>query len=216
MADGFEDSYHGTVAGTASIPAALGKAEPNLEDDFVRFYREQQPHVLHFLLRRGLQHQVAEDLTQEVFLRAYRAFAAFEHNGIPGAETKWVNTIALRLWHNWHRDHLTEASQLPITDVEAEGEDEEGFDPPDPEAVDVVQKLILEELQSAMPGRLAQLPPGQQEVLRLWIEGKSYEQICAATGKSMQNVKATLHKAKEKLADLVRQLHRPHNARPVS
>jgi RNA polymerase sigma-70 factor (ECF subfamily) len=212
MADGFNDSYSGAFAIPIPPAAPLAVTNPNYGEDFDRFYREQWPRVRRFLQSRRLQPQVVEDLTQETFLRAYRGFPKFSKRGISAAEASWVRTIAVRLWHNWHRDNLGEAGQMPVADPESE----ETFDPPDPEVVDVVQKLILEELQSAMPGKLAQLPPGQQEVLRLWIEGKSYEQICAATGKSMQNVKATLHKAKEKLAHLVRQLNWPHNARPVS
>jgi RNA polymerase sigma-70 factor (ECF subfamily) len=210
MADGFNDSYSGAFAMAAPSAASLAAAKLNLETEFDRFYREQRPHVLRFLRSRGLQPQVAEDLAQETFLRAYRAFSSFEKRGIPGAEYKWVRTIALRLWHNWHRDHLGEAGPMPAVDEDGE----EFFDPPDPEAVDVIEKLISEELRSTVPGRLAQLPPGQQEVLRLWIEGKSYEQICQDAGKTMQNVKATLHKAKLRLADLVRQLHSPPTARP--
>jgi RNA polymerase sigma factor (sigma-70 family) len=212
MADGFNDSYSGAFFAMAALFAApLPAAEPDLDQEFGRFYRAQWSRVLRFLQSQGLQPQVAEDLAQEIFVRAYRAFPSFEMKGLPGAETNWVRKIALRLLINWRRDQRGEAGPMP-----ADREGEERFDPPDSAVVDVVRKLISEELQAAVPGQLARLPPGQQEVLRLWIDGKSYEQICAETGKSMQNVKATLHKAKAKLADLVRQHLSPHTARPAS
>lgn len=175
-----------------------------LDADFSRFFREQLRHVRQFLRHRHLESHQVDDLAQEVFLRAYRAFPNFEKRGIAAAEAAWVSKIALRTWYNWYRDHRTE--NLLATEV---GDEEQPFDPPDPHAVDSSRRLIENELLAAIPGLLNLMPAGQREVLRWWLQGKTYEEICEQTGKSLQNVRATLHKAKAKLSDSLRQLDHP-------
>lgn len=204
MADGLDDAY-ASGAFAAIKPAGGGPpVSPDLDEDFSRFYLEQAPNVRAFLLRRRMSPQAADDLVQEVFIRAYRAFALFEKRGIPQAEAAWVSKIALRLWYNAHRDSRGE----PLLLVD-DGDPEHPFDLPDPKAVDSRQKAIDGELLARIPVYLRQLPEGQRQVLALWLEGKSYEEIVRLTGKQLQNVRATLHKAKAKLGESLRQLDGP-------
>src|SRR5450755_2178180 len=69
--------------------------------------------VLHFLHRMVQNKAVAEELTQEVFLRVYKARASYE----PTAKfTTWVFRIATHLAFNWIRDGRNEKSQTSLDD----------------------------------------------------------------------------------------------------
>ncbi len=119
-----------------------------------------------------------------------------------------MSKIALRLWYNAHRDARGE----PLLAVD-DADPEHPFDPPDLKAVDSRQRVIESELLARIPTLLRQLPTGQREVLGQWLAGKTYDEICRLTEKSLQNVRATLHKAKLKLAESIRRLDEPP-ARP--
>ena len=54
-----------------------------------------------FARRRSLQDADAADLTQEVFVRAYRALPRLQ---TPEAFTSWLYRIAVNLSRNWLRD----------------------------------------------------------------------------------------------------------------
>lgn len=175
-----------------------------LDAEYDRFYRAQAPKVRAFLLSRVRQPQIADDLLQEAFLRAYRAFPDFEKRGIPAAEFTWARTIALHTWYNWHRGNKNE----PILSIDGDGE-EPGLEIADDKAKDPVRVLAEEEVLAALPQLIELLPDEQRKVLLLRLAGCSYEAICEQTGKSLQNVRATLHKAKARLIDLYHEHHPP-------
>lgn len=188
----------------AGGPKDTSPTSGELDAEFDRFYREQAPKVRAFLLSRVRQPQIADDLLQEAFLRAYRFFPRFELRGIAAAESVWARRIAVNTWLNWYRGVKNE----PVFTLDGD-DDEPGLDVADPKVRDPARVLAEEEVRKALPRLLPQLPPEQRSVILLWLEGCSYEAICERTGKKMQNVKATLHKAKAKVRELYEDLHPP-------
>ena len=81
---------------------------------FERFYVEQRDVVLAFL-RRRLDREAAEDVFQDVFLRALRAYPALEHGEHLRA---WVLTIADRLLIDRARRERATADDVPEVAVE--------------------------------------------------------------------------------------------------
>src|SRR5579862_672231 len=67
--------------------------------------------VVHFLYRMVRNEAVAEELTQEVFLRVYKSREKYE----PTAKfTTWVFRIATHLAFNWIRDGRSEKAQTSL------------------------------------------------------------------------------------------------------
>lgn len=129
-------------------------------------------------------YQEAEDLTQETFIRAYRALGGYEPARIMEMDLQpWLWTIALNLGRN----HLRDRSRRP-TFVEMSIEPENS----DPEPVD----------GAAWDRRLATLNPNQRTAVVLrHVVGMGTAEIAAATGRAEGTVKADIHRGLARLRE---------------
>jgi RNA polymerase sigma-70 factor, ECF subfamily len=121
----------------------------------------------------------AKDLTQEVFIRAYRGLDDFKGQ----SEIKtWLYRIAINLGSSWRKKESISSISL-----------DEIPEPPAPEsqdspAVRAVKKAVQE------------LPYKQRMVFVMHqYEGFKHEEIAKITGRSEGSVKANYHQAVEKL-----------------
>src|SRR2546422_1731612 len=118
----------------------------------------------------------AEDLVQETYLRAMRAFGQL----MPDSNLKgWLFTILRNLWLNQLR-HARSGPQFIELDAEAEGSHPQWLDSlaNNPHRT-LVRKVEREEVRAA----LAQLPRPYREVIVLRdLEGFSYRQIASILG----------------------------------
>src|ERR1700712_4726799 len=73
--------------------------------------------VIHFVFRMVQDRAVAEELSQEVFLRVYRSRASYE---ITAKFTTWLFRIATHLALNWLRDGRNERGQQRLDAVDPE------------------------------------------------------------------------------------------------
>ncbi|MGH8927122.1 MAG: sigma-70 family RNA polymerase sigma factor [Acidimicrobiia bacterium] len=131
---------------------------------------------------RSLAGADAEDLTQETFIRAYRALSDYEPDRIRQIKLKgWIWTIALNLGRN----HLRARSRRP-TLVDAPSE----LAVNDPEFVDL----------DAWRQRLGALTPRTRRAVVLrHVVGLAYEDIAIATGNPIGTVKSDVHRGLERL-----------------
>jgi RNA polymerase sigma-70 factor (ECF subfamily) len=137
----------------------------------------------------------AADLTQEVFVRAYRALPRLQ---TPEAFTSWLYRIAVNLSRNWLRDRgrvRVESLELPGDDGE-EGSTREIADPSgDPATLTQTQDL-RERVQKAVEG----LSPDHRTVVTLHhLEGMPVEEIAQVMGCSIGTVKSRLSRARDHL-----------------
>jgi RNA polymerase sigma-70 factor, ECF subfamily len=137
----------------------------------------------------------AADLTQEVFVRAYRALPRLQ---TPEAFTSWLYRIAVNLSRNWLRDRgrvRIESLELPGDDGE-EGSTREIADPSgDPVALTQAQDL-RERVQKAVEG----LSPDHRTVVTLHhLEGMPVEEIARVMDCSIGTVKSRLSRARDHL-----------------
>ena len=127
-------------------------------------------------------HQEAEDLTQETFIRAYRALTGYPAERIEGLDLRpWLWTIAMNLGRN----HLRDRSRRP-TFAEMK------FDPPsdDPEPVD----------DAAWDRRLGRLNRHQRTAVVLrHVVGMGTGEIAEITGRPEGTVKADVHRGLARL-----------------
>lgn len=153
----------------------------DLDAAFPELVRAMQ-HPLYSGLRR-IHGADAEDLTQEAFIRAYRALQQYEPARIRELKLNgWIWTIALNLGRNALRDR----SRRPIP-VEIEA-DLDGA--ADPEPVD----------DAAWDKRLASLSePQRKAVVLRHVVGLSVAETADALGRPEGTVKADVHRGLEKL-----------------
>jgi RNA polymerase sigma-70 factor (ECF subfamily) len=175
------------AASVAPPSEALARSRPNGNGgsrDFDRMHREYAPRVLGYLRRlTGGDRERAEDLTQEVFLAAYRGRSGYTGRVPPIA---WLLGIARRRWRDDARRASPSTAALPEdtaqgTDVEAQ----------------VVRAEHLEEC-------LARLDPAARTAILLVLgEGRSYVEAAAALGEPIGTVKWRVHSASRRLRELL-------------
>ncbi|HXE71471.1 MAG TPA: sigma-70 family RNA polymerase sigma factor [Candidatus Nitrosotenuis sp.] len=140
----------------------------------------------------------AEDLTQEVLLRAYQALPGFREES--GFYT-WLYRIAVnRTLNRLQRKKLAVRSlDEPLTDEDGERPRELPDASGDPQAV-----YAHRELARALERSLDQLNQTSRAVFVLReVEGMSHEQIALVLGSTSQAVRVRLHRAKKELMRLL-------------
>jgi RNA polymerase sigma factor (sigma-70 family) len=159
---------------TAALSTDLDRAFPDLV--------ESMGSRLYGGLRRMCgNHQEAEDLTQETFIRAYRAMDEFDRDRFRElALEAWIWTIALNLGRN----HLRSRSRRPrFVGLEDQGRD-------DPEPFD----------NDAWDKRLSVINGHQRAAVVLrHVVGLDIGAISEATGRPEGTVKADIHRGLRRL-----------------
>lgn len=137
-------------------------------------------------LRRLAGADAAEDLTQETFIRAYRALDGYDTGRIKEMRLRpWIWTIALNLGRNHARDRTRRPT--PVEMVDRFGSEDP--EPPDSEAWD---------------RRLSALPTAQRRAVVLrHVVGLDYEEIGASLGRATGTVKSDVHRGLDKLRKLM-------------
>ncbi len=161
-------------------------------DDFATVVREHGDAVYGFVLRRVGTPQLAEDLTQEAFLKAWRGRRGFrEETSMRG----WLCAIAA----NVVRDDARRRRRRP-----AEVPQPEHFDVPDA-AGDPSGVYAGDEALGRLRAALGTLPARQREMFLLRErDGLSYADIARALDCPVGTVMSGLSRARAKLLEAVR------------
>ncbi len=143
--------------------------------------------VYNYALNLGGDPALAEDLTQETFIRAHRSLARF---GPPWKFRPWLFQIARNLLQDYDRRQ----HDLPELDEAAALVRDPG---PGPE-----QTLLSSERNARIRTALRRLPEHHREALILReLEGLSYADIAATMGVSSQYVRVLIHRARAKFQE---------------
>jgi len=143
---------------------------------FTRLYDEHFDRIYRYIYFRVSNQAEAEDLTQEVFLKALQAIGSYRWRDLPFAS--WLFRIA----HNQVIDHFRKQSK----EKKAPLEEAAAVSMEDPVAM-AEQKSEIEQLTSAVK----ELPSAQQEVISLrFIAGLPIAEVARTLGKSEGTVKA--------------------------
>ena len=138
------------------------------------------------LTRRTGDRERAEDLAQEVFLRALES---------PPLNAKpWLFAVALNLARDEGRKDVRQGYRLELLKGEAL---HSAAPPPDAE-------LETAERRDAVRQALAQLTEQDRSALLLKAEGFSYEEIASALGLSKGAIGTTLARARRRLVEAYR------------
>ena len=173
----------------AEIPAAGVERAGGGEEDWVlardgdtrafeRLYRAHAARV-HSLARRMVGEAVADDLTQEVFIRAWQKLASFRGDAAFGT---WLHRLAVNLILS-RRKVLRSRQSRRVDDAGAlERHETRG------RRTDIAMDL---------EGALERLPDGARQVFVLYdVEGYSHKEIASKLGISVGTSKSQLHRAR--------------------
>lgn len=145
----------------------------------------------------------AEDLAQEVFVKAFRRLDTYD----PQRKlSSWLFKIA----HNTTIDFLRrgELDTVPLEAREEEGDrgaladvlSDEGTEDPGAAAE---RRQMARSLERAIT-RLR--PEYRESVVMFYVEGLSYQEICEITGQPLGTVKTNLHRARKELAAVMTEM----------
>jgi RNA polymerase sigma-70 factor (ECF subfamily) len=142
-----------------------------------------------FLYKLCGNHHDAEELAQDVFVKAYRKLDVLREQA---ASRRWLYTIAINHFNDW----LKPKGRLLGRRALSLDENEPVVDPGDRP----IDELMAGELSGWLRDAVARLPERQRSVLLLFsATGFDYGEIGAALGISPDAVKMSLFHAREKL-----------------
>jgi RNA polymerase sigma-70 factor (ECF subfamily) len=143
-----------------------------------------------------------EDVTQEAFIKAYRALPSFRGDS---AFYTWLYRIGI----NTAKNYLVAMGRRAPTSTEFDSEDAETFEDGDqlrdvntPEA-----ELLSKEIAQTVNDTMQQLPEELRTAITLRaIEGLSYEDIAAFMNCPIGTVRSRIFRAREAIAEKLRPL----------
>ena len=143
-----------------------------------------------------------EDVTQEAFIKAYRALPAFRGDS---AFYTWLYRIGI----NTAKNYLMALGRRAPTSTEVEAEEAEGFEEGEqlrdintPESV-----LLSNEIAETVNSTIEQLPEELRTAIQLReIEGMSYEDIAQVMNCPIGTVRSRIFRAREAIAERLRPL----------
>ncbi len=138
----------------------------------------------------------ARDLTQDAFIRVYRAWQSFR----PG--TSFISWI-YRIVTNLHRDELRRRKGRYLEEI-PEDNSPQSFGGSRPLAVTPIDDYVNESLDGNISQALEKLSPEQKRVVVLAdIEEYSYQEIADIMGCSIGTVRSRLHRSRALLRTLL-------------
>ncbi len=164
------------------------QAKAGEADGLALLYEKHRRGVMRYIYRQLQDQSLAEDLTQEVFLRVHRNRLTYQ----PSAKfTTWMYRIAANVALNWKRDHSREVS---YGDPDGAGWNYADHRMP------VDERMVLESRCRQVRQAVANLPDRQRTVVILHkFEDVDGQQIADRLGCSHQAVRSTLFRAYETL-----------------
>jgi len=163
---------------------------------------ERYQHKIYGYVKRLVGNETdAEDITQEVFLKALNSLHRFREES---SLQTWLFRIATNLCRDAHRRRQREKGWLSLwRQADEQNETEEGgiVDPQD-DRFNPEKLLLHEELSAMLSQAIEQLPLAMREVLILHdVEQMPYEEIAQALGVPLGTVKSRLFHARARLRE---------------
>ena len=174
-----------------------------VKDLVVRRYREP---IYEFVRRQGLPHEDAEDVTQEVFIRVCREEFLARADRQKGKFRTLLLAVTRHVIAQYRRYELSERRDrrrqiaLGEFDAPADAPSDEEFD-----------RLWVRNLVAQAMERLKDEP--MMRALRLQMEGRSYQEIAAALGKSITDVTNHIHRSKDRLRRQIEEIIAEYSGR---
>ena len=171
----------------------IGRAIVGESSAFGLLYDGYQPKIYRFILVKVGHREEAEDLTHQVFLKAWQNIGAYQERGIPFSG--WLYQIARNQVIDHYRTKKVHASlDLLEDEIPSEERLEHALE----------STFSLEQVRKVMK----QLTPDQEDVLLMrFVDDLSIKDVAKTIKKSEGAVKLLQYRAIEKLKDLLETEH---------
>lgn len=174
--------YHKTNEEIQNESVLIEKAKTNL-NFFKPLYEKYHEPIFRFIYKRCNSIEVAQDICQQVFLKAMRKIESYQHKGLPFSS--WLYRIAFNECNNYFKQNSKDrALNLSLKDFEIFEDDKEE------------KELLIQKMKYA----LSQLKTAEIQLIEMrFFEGRSVREISEILEISESNVKVKTHRAMEKL-----------------
>ena len=183
----------------------LRRAQAGDQDAFRWLMETHQNRVFGLVIRMlGCDRHTAADISQEVFLRAFRSLESFDGRSLFGT---WLHKITMNLCISefrrrkaLKRDRRTYSLDAPLP-----GQDEVGFDPASPE-VGPEDRAYHKDVASAVRAAIERLPEEYRGcVLLRDMQGMSYEEIAEVLDLLPGTVRSRIHRGRLVLQKMLKE-----------
>jgi len=178
-----------SIKGNLQEKIAFLKLRSGDSDAFAFFYDKYVKNIYRFVYIRVGSKQVAEDLTQDIFLKIWQHLVDKKH-------VKSFRAFIFRIARNTVVDHYRSSKQeLPLEYM--------------PDSVELIEGVLLSSDKNIdaeiLLKEIGKLKSEYQEVLLLkYVEDMSIEDIAHVTSKDKNNVRVTIHRALNKLKTITK------------
>lgn len=169
---------------TKDNPADLVKLALDNPERFADLYNQFFDKIYRYVFFRVSHKETAEDLTEEVFIKAYESLPLLKN---PKTFSAWLYQIAKNLIIDYYR----KTKNIIVDDLA------------NIPAEKLVEYDILDETQVTLIRLIEKLPLEQQQVIKMrYLEELPYEVLSKSLGKSEVNIRVIQHRAIKKLKSL--------------
>jgi RNA polymerase sigma-70 factor (ECF subfamily) len=183
---------------TSSLPderVLVQRAIDGDADAFGELYQQHMDAIYRYVLFRVSNSQDGEDLTEQVFLKAWEALPGYEDRGYPFAS--WLYRIAHNAVVDFHRRHATTTVALADHGELASHEE------------DTLQQVIRASEMTELASAITRLGEEHQQIIVLrFVEGLDHSQVAEIMNKSVGACRVLQHRA---LSALTRVLAHQHH-----
>ena len=152
---------------------------------FERLYRANERKVFGLCFRLSSDPALAEELTQEVFVRAWRKLSSFRGES---AFSSWLYPLTVNVALSERRSRRRRDARIVATE--------------DPASLERAPRSPAPEAGFDLEKAMAALPPGARAVFVLHdVEGRTHEEIAQLLGLAPGTSKAQLHRARRLLRE---------------
>jgi RNA polymerase sigma-70 factor (ECF subfamily) len=164
--------------------------------------KRHQRGVFNFLYQLAPDWQNTADLTQEVFIRAWRSLPRLRN---PKAFRCWLNQIATNLFYDELRKRPKQVRTISMDEPMDASDSDDGStrDIPDCRALPD-ESVLRQELFETIRAAISDLPDQFRIAIVLReLQGLSYEEIAVLTGSEMGTVKSRIARARTKIQEVL-------------
>lgn len=193
------DIDRGEAQGEATDAALIERARSGDLTSFNVLIARHERAVYSVALRYTRAPELAEDVTQDAFVRAWRSLDSFRNDAGEGFRS-WL----LRIASNRALDMLRAQTRRPADSLDARLDDEERSWEPVEHGDSPSDLAERSELGAYLESALGQLHPDQRIVIVLSdVHGYPYDEIASITGIPIGTVKSRINRGRTRLRELL-------------
>lgn len=186
-----EQTFHKKTGSTVDEPGRVERAMRGDAEAFGELYLQYLDAIYRYIYFRAGDAEEAEDLTEQVFLKAWEKLAEYQDFGHPFSS--WLYRIA----HNIVVDH--HRRQRPVVSITTAQRES-----PDSGQTGLLTHVIASEEMNALAAAISKLPDEQQQVLVLrFVEGLNHAEVARIMEKSDGACRMLQHRALAALNELL-------------